>query len=127
MLKHIGWLLNLAAVAAVVWGAWSGFQTYERALSGAHLKMQARFDYCSQAIRENTPDEPDRMNLLTLGCSEALDDDRWMPVYAPNLYPDAFVAAAVPIGAGLAMAVLALLISARPRPSITARPRSALG
>ena len=122
MLKHLGWLLNLAAVAAVAWGAWSGFQTYEGALSSAHQRMQARFNVCSQSMGQDSPDQPDQINLMS-GCSEALDEDRWVPVFAPDLSPDAFAAAGVPMGLGLVLALVALVLPSRWRMAPARRPR----
>ncbi len=106
MLKLDLWL-NLAAIVCVAWGGYSGYQTYERELGRAHSLMHARYEACAGQVYETHAYEAHRLQLLTMECSESLDDDRWLPVLAPALSHDAFVAGLGPALFGLALSIVA--------------------
>ena len=106
MLKLDLWL-NLLAIACVAWGAFNGYSAYERGLALAHRQMHVRFEACAGKVYETHAYEAHRIELLTLECSETLDDDRWLPVLAPNLSRDAFEKGLGPALVGLALSILA--------------------
>jgi hypothetical protein len=110
MLRVVGWLLNLMAVACAAWGFYAGYSTYNRELSAARARMHAQYEACAAPIRAGNPDARNRINILMLECAETLDDDRWLPVFAPNLTRDTFTPAAEKIGEGLVLALLALVL-----------------
>lgn len=117
MLRVVGWLLNLAAVACTAWGAWAGYSTYQHEFNLAHSRMHAQYEQCATVIRAGNPDARNRINLLMLECAEALDDDRWLPVLAPHLTRDTLAAAADKVGEGLVLALLAVVLPQRLRPA----------
>ncbi|HEY1414266.1 MAG TPA: hypothetical protein VGF42_00100 [Caulobacteraceae bacterium] len=109
MLKLDLWL-NIAAIVCVAWGAVGGYRTYEQELARAHSQMRARYETCAGRVYETHAYEAHRLQLLTLDCSETLDDDRWLPVLTPNLSHDAFVAGLGPALLGLGLSVLAFWV-----------------
>jgi hypothetical protein len=120
MLKLDLWL-NLAAIICVAWGGYSGYQTYERGVDRAHSQMHARYEACAGQVYETRAYEAHRLQLLTLECSESLDDERWLPILAPNLSHDAFVAGLGPALLGLALSILAFWTPRRLRAARVAK------
>lgn len=99
--------LNLAAVACVAWGIYGGYTIYQREIGRVHAQMRVRYEKCASQVYETHAYEDHRVQLLTTQCVESLDDDRWVPILAPNLTRDTFIA-------GFGPALLALLLSALP-------------
>lgn len=121
MFKLNMWL-NLAAVVCVAWGILGGYRTYEREINRAHGQMHIRFNACAGRVYETHAYEAHRLQLLTLECSETLDDDRWVPVLAPNLSRDTAIAGFGPILLALGLACLPFLAAPWFRAARVAKP-----
>jgi hypothetical protein len=107
---RVGTWLNLAALVCLIGGLFAGYQTYERELGRAHGAMRARFNACAGGVYETHAFEDHRLQLLMTSCAESLDDDRWLPVLAPNLSRDTVVASAGPFTLALALSLLPFLV-----------------
>ena len=126
MLTLVKWLLTAATVACVVWGDMRGYAANQSELARARGAMQRNFDACAAPIRAANSDPDRRLRLLTLECSTKLDEDRWLPVIAPNLRRDTVTAAAPPLVLAVGLAFGAIFTpSSRRRAKAKAKPAAA--